>query len=198
MKRFLTLVAIGGLLAATSIQAALPDPASVVKATTEQVLERVIAERDELRSDANKMYNLVAEMIFPHFDFGIMSQWVLGTHWKDADEASREAFVDQFRKLLVKTYATALLEFSDQAISYPPAEDTGSGATATVVQEIATPGSSIPLIYRLHNKTGSWKVYDVSVDGVSLVKTYRASFSPLLNGDGLQALIDTLDQKNQE
>lgn len=145
------------------------------------------------------MYALVAELIFPRFDFPIMAQWVLGPHWKDADEELRTTFIAQFRKLLVRTYATALLEFSDQEITYPDIPDVQKGRTAVVRQAIEQAGSEpISLGYRLHNASGSWKVFDVSVDGVSLVKTYRASFSSLIRDHGLVSLIESLAAKNKE
>ena len=199
MKRCLvSFVALIFVISANSSSAA-GDPTAIVQTTTDQVLARVQAEKDSLKADPQKMYNLVSELIFPHFDFAIMSQWVLGEHWGNADNGTRDNFVDQFRKLLVRTYATALLEFSDQAIEYPPVEQKGSGKTALVKQEIARPGGdSIPIIYRLHNKTGAWKVFDVSVDGVSLVKTYRASFGSMIKDDGLEGLIAQLSSKNQQ
>ncbi|MEX2480166.1 MAG: ABC transporter substrate-binding protein [Gammaproteobacteria bacterium] len=175
------------------------EPATIVQSTTERVLERVAEDKSALREDPGRMYNLVSELIFPHFDFSIMSQWVLGDYWGGADEARREAFVEQFRKLLVRTYATALLEFSGQQISYPPIDQKGGKNTALVKQEISQPGgSSIPIVYRLHNKSGDWKVFDVSVDGVSLVKTYRASFGSMMKNGGLDGLIASLDNKNQQ
>lgn len=200
MKGYLRfpLVLIALLFAVGALAVAAPQ--EVVQSTTDNVLARVQAEKDQLRADPAKMYNLVSELIFPHFDFAIMSQWVLGDSWGTADEASREAFVLQFRKLLVRTYATALLEFSDQSITYPAAEAPAAGATtATVKQQISQPGSEvIPIVYRLHNKSGDWKVFDVSVDGVSLVKTYRASFGSVIQKDGLAGLIQSLDHKNQD
>ena len=162
-------------------------------------MSRIKNEKEALQADPAKMFSLVSELIFPHFDFAIMSQWVLGQHWGNSSEATRGAFVDQFRKLLVRTYATALLEFSDQAITYPPVEQKGTGKTAIVKQEISQPGSeSIPIVYRLHNKSGEWKVFDVSVDGVSLVKTYRASFGSMIDDGGLDDLIASLDSKNKK
>jgi phospholipid transport system substrate-binding protein len=179
--------------------AAMETPTEIVRNTTDEVLARVKSDRDALRQDPAKMYALVSELIFPRFDFPIMAQWVLGTHWKGADEQVREVFIGQFRKLLVRTYATALLEFSDQAISYPDATATKKGRTAVVRQEIEQAGSSpIALGYRLHNTEGTWKVFDVAVDGVSLVKTYRASFSSIINSGGLAGLIETLSAKNSE
>jgi phospholipid transport system substrate-binding protein len=186
------------LMLAANFAGAASDPTQIVKSTTDQVLERVRADKAALQADPGKMYNLVSELIFPHFDFSIMSQWVLGDHWSSASEDSRAAFVEQFRKLLVRTYATALLEFSGQEITYPPVEQKG-GATAVVKQDISQPGSSvIPIVYRLHNKTGDWKVFDVSVDGVSLVKTYRASFGSMIKDGGIDGLIASLDSKNQQ
>lgn len=178
---------------------AIEDPSAIVQATTDKVLERIQSEKKVLQNDPKKMFNLVSELIFPHFDFDIMSQWVLGEHWAEADDKTQTAFVDQFRKLLVRTYATALLEFSDQAITYPPIEQKGGAKTALVKQEISQPGSAaIPIVYRLHNKTGEWKVFDVSVDGVSLVKTYRASFGSMIKDGGIDALIASLSSKNKK
>ena len=197
VRRFLTAVTLFSLVVANAWS--LEAPGDVVRGTTDQVLARVKSDREALRRDPASMYALVAELIFPHFDFPIMSQWVLGTHWKTAEESSRAAFIEEFRKLLVRTYATALLEFSDQAISYPEANVGTSERTALVSQEIEQTGSEpILLGYRLHNTSGAWKVFDVTVDGVSLVKTYRASFSSIIEDGGIAHLIETLREKNKE
>lgn len=201
MKRFLrvSMASFLVLVSALAFAASPAPPLDIVRGTTDSVLARVKADKDALRADPGKMYELVSELIFPHFDFAIMAEWVLGDSWAGADDATRAAFVDQFRKLLVRTYATALLEFSDQTIGYPDAEPAAAANTATVKQEISQPGSaSIPIIYRLHSKTGDWKVFDVSVDGVSLIKTYRASFAAAIKNDGLPALIQNLEAKNQQ
>ena len=200
MKHFLRISVASFLLlmGALAIASTEAPPLDIVRTTTDNVLERVKTDKETLRAEPGKMYDLVAELIFPHFDFAIMAQWVLGDSWAGADEATRAAFVDQFRKLLVRTYATALIEFSDQTIGYPDADAAIAANTATVKQEISQPGSSsIPIVYRLHNKTGDWKVFDVSVDGVSLIKTYRASFAAAIKNDGLPALIQSLETKNQ-
>ncbi len=199
MSRFLAVSMAVLLACSTSAAAAMDEPGMIVKTTTEKVLERVQNDKAALQADPAKMYTLVSELIFPHFDFDIMSQWVLGEHWGSADDAARGAFVDQFRKLLVRTYATALLEFSDQRITYPPIDQKPGSKTALVKQEISQPGSdSIPIVYRLHNKSSDWKVFDVSVDGVSLVKTYRASFGSMIRDGGLSGLIASLDSKNKQ
>ncbi|MGH8597188.1 MAG: MlaC/ttg2D family ABC transporter substrate-binding protein, partial [Gammaproteobacteria bacterium] len=101
--------AVFALILAAGAQA-LEAPVDIVRNTTNDVVARVKDEKDALRADPAKMYALVGEMIFPHFDFNIMSQFVLGETWKVADEDKRAAFIEQFRKLLVRTYAAALLE----------------------------------------------------------------------------------------
>lgn len=201
MKRFLSMAAVTcALFLFAGAASALGAPLDTVRDTTEEVVARVKDEKDALRAEPAKMYRLVSDMIFPHFDFNVMSQFVLGEQWKAAEEAQRVAFVEQFRKLLVRTYAAALLEYSDQSISYPtPAPQAADSRTAVVRQDISQPsGTAMPVVYRLHNKTGTWKVFDVAVDGVSLVKTYRSSFTSVLKDGGLDKLIATLATKNQE
>lgn len=199
MKVRVFLVVLTMFLLTTGELAAMEAPTEVVRSTTDQVLQRIKQERDALRQDPTKMYPLVAELIFPHFDFPIMARWVLGNHWKQADEASRAAFIEQFRKLLVRTYATALLEFSDQEIKYLENDVSTQGRSVVVRQEIDQPGGEPLLIaYRLHDTSGNWKVIDVAVDGVSLVKTYRASFTSIVEDGGLVRLIDSLAEKNRE
>jgi phospholipid transport system substrate-binding protein len=201
MKRFLSMA--GALLAFTLTStgaSALEAPVDIVRHTTDEVVARVKNEKDVLRNDPAQMYALVSEMIFPHFDFNIMAQFVLGEQWKTADDAKRKAFVEQFRKLLVRTYAAALLEYSDQSITYPdPGQQPANTKTAIVKQDITQPSAGLlPVVYRLHSKTGEWLVFDVSVDGVSLVKTYRSSFTSILKDGGIDKLIDTLAVKNHE
>lgn len=175
------------------------DPAKIIQDTTSAVIARVSKEKTALQAAPAKMYELVAAMIFPHFDFNIMSQWVLGTAWKTADEATRAAFVGEFRKLLVRTYATALLEYSDQKIEYPAAEPSRNPKTAVVKQNIVQAvGKVLPVVYRLHQDSGEWQVFDVEVDGISLVKTLKSSFSQILNEGGIDALLKTLKAKNQD
>lgn len=201
MKRFHWVPAAALILSLCGAGAgAIQAPLDVVRGTTDKVVDRVKNERDALRADPGKMYALVSEVIFPHFDFNIMSQYVLGDKWKATDEANRAQFLEQFRRLLVRTYAAALLEYSDQTISYPPFDTQGTRPnTAVVRQDIAQPGSvALPVVYRLHNKAGDWKVFDVSVDGVSLVKTYKSSFNPIIKEGGIEKLIETLNTKNQE
>ena len=177
----------------------LLEPDSIIKSTTDQVLERVKRDKETLKDNPGEMFRLVSDLIFPHFDFGVMSRFVMGSSWKSLTEEKRQDFSEQFRKLLVRTYASALLEFSDQEITYIPAENKAGAKTAKVMQQIKT-GNGEPMLisYRLHNRDVDWKVFDVSISGVSLVKTYRASFQSISSSEGVDALIGSLREKNEQ
>src|SRR5919106_5168107 len=96
------------------------DAKALVQSTSDSVIALVKSERDLLRTDRTSLYGLVNELIVPHFDFQRISRWVLGKYWRSADADQRQRFVAQFRKLMVRTYATVLLEYADQEIRYFP------------------------------------------------------------------------------
>jgi len=184
---------------AASSAKATPSAEDVVKTTANQVLSKLRSERDMLRKKPTELYRLVNQLIIPHFDFRRMSQWVLGRYWRTASDEQRNEFVNQFRTLLVRTYATALLEYSDQDIRYLPVQAPNGAKTVTVKTQVERPGSSpIPINYSMHSKDGIWKVFDVAVDGVSLVSTYRSTFGTQIRQDGLDALINNLTKRNKE
>ena len=190
----LAVLIITALVSTASVAAATPE--DVIRSTADEVIARIKSSRDELRGDPARLHNLVDEVIFPHFDFPRMSQWVLGKHWKASDDEIRSRFTNQFKNLLVHTYATALLEYSVQTISYFPVEQKQGSKLVTVRTEMKQPGSvPVPISYKMHSKDGPWKVYDVSVDGVSLISTYRASFDSEIRQSGIEALIQTLQKR---
>jgi len=188
------------LLASTSqVAAAIKSPEAVVKETSNGVIERIESERSALEADPSQVYELVNELVVPHFDFISMSKWVLGKNWKSANEAQRSEFIEQFKTLLVRTYARALLEYSGQEVKYFPAEQNPKSNLAVVKTELTSEGSQpFPVAYRMHQKNEEWKVVDVAVDGVSLVSTYRGSFASQIKKDGFDSLIQKLAEKNQK
>ena len=171
----------------------------LVHDTSENVLERLRVDSDKLKSDTNLIYPLVEDLVLPHFDFLKMSQWVLGKNWRKADVAQREQFTNEFRTLLVRTYAKALLEYTDQSMRYLAFHAAETARKVTVKTEIVQAGGpSIPLNYSMYqNKDGAWKVYDIKVDGVSLVSNYRSSFATEIRNGGISKLLEKLAQMNQ-
>jgi phospholipid transport system substrate-binding protein len=139
---------------------------------------------------------VVDDIVASHFDFDRMSSWVLGKHWRKAKPDEKTRFASEFRTLLVRTYAKALNDNYDKKIAMLPVRDKGDEALVrTEVQQDA--GFPIPIDYRMYIKDGVWKVYDVSVDGISLVSNYRTSFSKEIRKDGLPKLIDRLAERNK-
>ena len=179
-------------------QATIQTAEEVVMSTADEVLARLTSEREALDADPGMIYGLINEIVIPHFDFMSMSKWVLGkTSWKGASEEQRERFVKEFRTLLVRTYAKALLEYSNEAIEYLSEESNPNSNLVVIKTKIHQPGTNaVPIDYRMHVSGGEWKVVDLVVDGVSLVSTYRGSFASEIKKNGLEALIGKLSQRN--
>ena len=199
MKRlFKTILLLSFILNTPFALAEAVVPVDIIKSITEEVLNRVESDKDQLKDNPGEMYDLVSDLVFPNFDFAVMSRFVLGSYWDQADVKQKGEFIDQFRKLLVRTYASALLEFSNQTIEYPIDRNVVKEKTAKIVQVVITQGEPITVIYRLHNTKDKWLAFDVSVSGVSLVKTYRGSFKSIIETEGLDQLINSLKEKNKK
>lgn len=186
-------------LLAGGVQAVAESADTVVKQTTNSVIDRINSQRAELKASPEKVYDLVNELVIPHFDFVSMSKWVLSKNWKTATDAQRSEFMEQFKTLLVRTYARALLEYSGQEIKFFPAEQKPDSKFAVVKTELTGSGNRpFPVAYRMHQKDDAWKVVDVAVDGVSLISTYRGSFAAQIRKNGFDSLIQTLADKNKK
>lgn len=178
---------------------AMSDPADIVRATTEEILTRVEADRAHLEEDQAALFALVDEIVLPNFDFERMSRWVLGKYWRQATPDERVQFVREFKRLLVRTYANALFNYNGEELKVQPVASSDDAKTVTVRTELVRSGSgSIPVFYKMHSRDGRWKVFDVMVDGVSMVSTYRSSFATEVQRGGVSGLIDTLLAKNAE
>jgi phospholipid transport system substrate-binding protein len=202
MKIRFTLLALAMTLAALGGAFAAPPPEeaqALVQQTSERMLERLEAEREAIEREPARLYELVHDIVLPHFDFEYMSQWVLGRHWRAASPEQRARFVQEFRTLLVRTYGSALNEYRDQAIHYLPLRAEPGAKEVTVRTEVQQPGAfSIPIHYSMHLRAGVWQVYDVVIDGVSLVTNYRSSFGSEIARGGIDRLIDRLAQRNRQ
>lgn len=171
-------------------------PQELVRDTSSRMLSALRDEREEIASNPGRLYELVADIVLPYFDFERMSQWVLGKNWRTATPEQRVQFVEQFRRLLVRTYGTALSDYADEKIIYLPHSGSGDGVKVTVRTEIEQGGSTIPIYYSMYNSKGGWKVYDVAISGVSLVTNYRSTFASIIRGEGMGSLIDQLVKRN--
>jgi len=186
------------LAAPLRAEEAAPTAQATVDATTQEMLTALREHRAELNAHPERIYDLVAEIALPKFDFETMSRLVLAQHWRNASPDQRSAFVVEFRNLLVRTYATALLEYEGQEIRYLPARPSTRPDQASVRTELVDPGTTpISIDYALLQRDQDWLVYDVAIDGVSLVTNYRGAFTSDIRQLGLDGLIERLAERNR-
>lgn len=174
-------------------------PVALLERTSEQVLKILRADHELLKKEPERVYKLVDEYILPHLDDVTMAKLALGKNWRNATNEQKLIFVDEFRNLLVRTYSKSLLEFKDQTIKYFPVQLADDARKTSVKAEVIQPGGpSIPLAYRMRVKNNAWKVYDIKVDGVSLVTSYRGTFTQEIRKSGINGLLDYLRDKNKQ
>lgn len=184
------------LLPSVSVAASEEIPAqAVIRETTDKVLKVLREDGGRLKQDPARLYAIIDELILPRFDFRRMSRWVLGRHWRTATAAQREAFAEAFKDLLVQTYSKALLEFSEEKIQFLKPRLRGDDEVTVRAEVDQGGGPMVPVTYDLALTDGDWKVYDVSIDGVSLVINYRSSFNQEVRRNGLDGLIKRIQER---
>jgi|AMFO01.1.fsa_nt_gi ABC-type transport system involved in resistance to organic solvents, auxiliary component len=177
---------------------AIQEPQALVQETTDKIISVLRTDQDKIKADPNHLLEIVDTIVAPHFDFERMSSWVLGKYWRKAKADEKTRFAKEFRTLLVRTYAKALNDNYDKQIDMLAVRQKKGGKKATVRTEIQqSAGFPIPINYKMHLKNDAWKVYDVSVDGISLVANYRTSFAKEIRKDGLDKLIAKLADRNK-
>lgn len=190
----------GLLIPAWAVAAMGPStpPNVIVRTKTDQILHLIETKRSLYDHNKAALYAMVDHRIVPYFDFNRMSRWVLARYWRTAKPQQRVAFTTQFRDLLVRTYATALLSYSGQRIAYLPYRPNPKSSHAMVKTEVIenNGGSNIPIDYMFFHKKAGWKVYDVTIDGVSLVTNYRSVYAGKIRRAGLNGLIASMKRAN--
>ena len=172
-------------------------PDALVKANASEVLAIIKKDKDIQAGNKEKIRELVEAKVLPHFDFTRMTRLAVGRFWRQATPAQQQELVNEFRSLLVRTYSASLTSYKDQKIEYKPLK-MAPGATEVVVKTVVLQpgGQPIPIDYGMEKTPEGWKVYDITVDGVSLVVNYRSSFAQEIQQGGVEQLIRTLHQKN--
>ncbi|MGK0674029.1 MAG: ABC transporter substrate-binding protein [Halothiobacillaceae bacterium] len=197
MKKILSAVFAAILVLVAPLTHADMGPDELVRGISDKVLDALKQNHEQLKSDPKLVYKIVDELVLPHFDFEAMSKLVLGANWRRATPAQQAEFTREFRTLLVRTYAKSLAEYDGQSIRYLPMRPEADPNEATVRTEIQSKaGPSIPVDYRLRKSGTSWKVFDVSIDAVSLVTNYRTTFAQDVQRIGMDGLIKQLQRRN--
>jgi len=189
---------LGSMLLLGSSVATVQAPEVLVQETTDKITSVLRVEQDKIKAEPDRLLEIVDTIVAPHFDFERMSSWVLGKYWRKASADEKKRFAQEFRTLLVRTYAKALNDNFDKQIDMLAPRKRKDGKQVTVRTEIQQSGGfPIPISYKMHMKEGAWKIFDVSVDGISLVANYRSSFAKEIRKDGLEKLIARLADRNQ-
>lgn len=196
----LVFLAMAAAVYAATTAADAAAPLELVRSTTEVLLDDMRAHRADYARDRSKLYAMAEEKVLPHFDFRRMSQWVLGRNWKQATPEQRDRFVTEFQALLVRTYSTALLNYTDEEIVYQPVKAAPDASEVVVRTEVKnkTGRPPIPVFYSFYrNGDGAWKVFDVSIEGVSIVTNYRAVYASKIRETGIDRLIASIAAQNK-
>jgi phospholipid transport system substrate-binding protein len=175
--------------------AAVPteDPGKLVQASAEGMLKDLDANREAYRKDPAKVNALVDKWLLPHFDTAYSARLVLGKHWRDASEDQRKRFVNAFYQSLLRNYSTALADFTSDRMKFLPAQVDGD--SATVRTEIKrSNGTRIPVNYSLRKTPEGWKAWDVVIEGISYVKSFREDFGSEIDQKGLDAVIQRIEK----
>lgn len=195
VKRLLLAAA---FLGCVNVQAAETAPDVLAKNTTQEVLALIKQDKDIQSGSQKKLLDLVEAKVLPHFDFTHMTRLAVGKNWRTASPEQQKALVNEFRTLLVRTYSNSLAAYKNQVIEFKPFKMQPGETDVTVKTQVNQPGGQpIPIDYSMEKLPEGWKVYDVTVDGVSLVVNYRGSFATEVRQGGIDGLIKTLVAKNQ-
>ena len=171
-------------------------PTVVVKHTVDEVIRLVTDENLKVPDQASHRRQLLEETVGTLFDFEEMAKRSLAAQWKNRDEADHQEFVNLFQTLLSNTYAGKIEDYSGEIVNY--LKERLKDGYAEVQTKIVSPQTEISLDYRLIVKDGAWRVYDVVVNGVSLVKNYRSQFERIIHRSSYEELVITLRDKSNE
>ncbi len=185
-------------------QATETAPDVLLKQTMQRMVTELNARRPEIVKDPAIVQQLAESILLPHVDFVTASRQVLGKHWRRASREQKLAFVRQFRTLMLRFYSSALAEYLKEntldpaMFAFSPLRADGTATRVTVRMDLRPPqgGKAVPVHFRMHRTKKGWRVYDLSVDGVSIISTYRSSFASQIREGGLDALIERLAAKN--
>ena len=174
-------------------------PDALAKSVTDEVLAIVRADKDIQSGDRKKVLQLVESKIVPHFSFTRMTQLAMGRNWRQANAEQQKVLVDQFRALLVRTYTAAFTQYRNETVEYRQPR-MKPGDTDVVVQSFVNRpgGPPVAVDYNMEKTGEGWKVYNVKIEGVSLVENYRNTFNAEIQKSGVDGLIRTLTERNRQ
>ena len=196
--KFSTAVLLSTLLLTPVTWAVEIRPDTLVEETAQEVLAIIKQDKDIQSGNKAKILNLVKSKILPHFNFTRMTRLAMGKNWSKASPQQKKKLEKEFRTLLVRTYYKALAVYSDHTIKVSPVKNMAGKTDATVKTEIIqSHGQPVSIDYSMEKINSGWKVYDITVAGISLVINYRGSFNSKVRSGGVEGLLKALNKKNR-
>lgn len=179
------------LFISTSLWAA-QDPVTMLESASHEMIAALKKNHQKIEADPHVVYGIAKDIVLPHVDISAMSRLALGREsWQKADKAQRQDFMEQFTDLLVRTYATALSAYTNETMKFKPIRGDISKKKRVQVDSIIYQqgGPAIPVSYRLLLRDGVWRVYDITVDGVSMIQSFRSQFASTIAQQGMDGLL---------
>ena len=187
------------LLAVVLVPALAQDPApdALVKNVTLEVIDLISKDKDIKAGSRAKLVQVIEQKVLPHFNFTAMTALAMGQNWGKASAEQKKLLTQEFKTLLVRTYASALAAYSEQKFDFRPLRAKPSDTDVTVNVRVLQPGAQpVTIDYSMEKTANGWKCYDVMVGGVSLVANYRTEFANTVRNSGIDGLIKDLQKKN--
>ena len=196
IARLATVAAAAVLVLAGGARSQELAPDALVKSVTLEVVD--IIQKDIKDGDTRKVVALIEAKVLPHFNFETMTASAVGRNWGKASADQKARLMEEFKTLLVRTYASALASYSNQKFDFRPLRAKPTDTDVTVYVRILQSGTQpVQIDYDMEKRPGGWKVWDVRVGGISLVANYRTEFNNLIRDSGIDGLIKTLQTKNK-
>ena len=172
-------------------------PDQLVQKITDEVLAAIKSDKQLAAGDKQKAVKLAEEKVLPYIDFEQATRLAVGRAWREATPEQRKRLVTEFRNMLVRTYSNAIQAYEGQTLKVLPARGKQDPEETVVrTQFVRAGGQPLPIDFTMHQKDNVWKVYDITVEGVSLVMTYRSEFDAIVKQQGIDGLAKRLAEKN--
>ena len=199
MKITATISLLCSLLLSANVSADSRTPEQIIEQTSSEVLALVNQQADRIRNEAGYVNTVIDELILPIIDLQSMGKLILGKHWKSATSGQQQRFIDEFKSMLVRTYAKSIADYGHAKVTIMQGVKQKSKKFHMVHTELDL-GSGAPLkvTYVFRQKDAAWRVFDLAVDGLSLVKNFRSSFGQEISETSLKALIERIANTNNE
>lgn len=200
MKKLLIHLFLAPLLVCSLMSSSFAQKAEDALATVKQSVDVVLADlkanKSEYQRNPAALNRMIDSKMLPYFDVDVMARLVLAKNWRDATETQRQMFLDEFKQLIMRTYSSSLLDYTDATVEYGKPSKVNRNRTKIDTTVINSDGKRYELTLSMGYRNGQWKAYDVSMDGLSVITSYRSSMGEEVSQKGLQQVIDEIKALN--